>query len=122
MNNFACKLKVGAGTGCGAEGHPPVVPLQRRHHLLRGLGLQLPAVTQDKLLLCGAVGHGQQAPHQLEEAIILKKTTNSLSHKSVNLHLSSFLKEWTDEEGKETQFLHRKWRWSRPAALPAPPL
>lgn len=68
----AAALLVFASTVCGAEGHAPVILLQRRHHLHAGLGLQQPAVTQDEILLRGAVGHRQQAVHQLDEAVVLQ--------------------------------------------------
>lgn len=65
----ACVRTVGS-----AEGHPPVVVLQRRD-LSLGLGLQLAAELGNKLLLVGVVGHGQQTLHQQQEAGVLTGRT-----------------------------------------------
>lgn len=74
-------------TLCGAEGDTPLVRQERRHHLLPGLDLQLPSVTQHKLLLCAAVGQRQQALHQLDETRILGNT-----HTDVTKHITLCLK------------------------------
>lgn len=55
----------------GAEGHACLVPLLWGHSLLLGLGFQLAAVLEDKLLLDYTVGCCQQALHQLQEVLIL---------------------------------------------------
>lgn len=58
-----------------AEGHSPVVLLQRWDHLILGLGLQLAAELENKLVLVGAVGQGQQTLHQQQEAGVLTGRT-----------------------------------------------
>lgn len=62
---------LGCPTLSGAEGHTCMVPLLWWHCLLLGLGLQLAAVLEDKLLLDYTVGCCQQALHQLQDVLIL---------------------------------------------------
>lgn len=58
-----------------AKGQPPGVLLQRRDNLILGLGLQLAAELENKLVLVGAVGQGQQTLHQQQEAGVLTGRT-----------------------------------------------
>lgn len=96
--------------GC-AEGHAPVVLLQRRYRLFPGLDLQLAAVLKNKLLLVGAVRQGQQTLHQLQEAGVLTRKNTARSHDRL-----------TDRREEEEEELLRHWvRRSPPAATPAPP-
>lgn len=102
INLMEKQVNLCACTFCGAEGHPPLIPLQRRHHLLGGLGLQLLAVTLDELLLCGAVRHRQQPLHQLDEASVLRKTT----YRSVII-LNRCDRQWEEEEEEERSYIVR---------------
>lgn len=72
---YECSPLTPQRTICVAESHAVLIFLQRRHHLIPGLGLEELPETQDELLLGAAVRHGQQPLHYLDEAVVLKANT-----------------------------------------------